>query len=63
MAVPWRLLTQVIEEVRVHGRVHINVEAAEQLLKADLRCHKCAKVIKNMPELKSHIQACKAQSS
>ena len=29
----------------------------EELLKQDLKCHKCRQAVKNMPELKKHLDA------
>lgn len=41
------------------GRLTIDLQAAESMLKQDLHCHICGQKIKNMPTLKSHIQRCK----
>ena len=53
-------LAAVKAELASKGRLEINRQAAEQLLKGDLRCHRCQATCKNMPALKVHIAACKA---
>ena len=41
------------------GRLTIDLQAAESMLKQDLHCHICGQKIKNLPTLKPHIQRCK----
>lgn len=45
-------------QLETHGSVHLQPEAAEALLKQELRCHGCRKKQANIPHLKSHIVTC-----
>ena len=43
------------------GRVVVDVEAAEELLKGEMRCYKCGERMQNMPTLTRHLgQGCEA---
>ncbi len=45
----------VTKELEENGKLTINKEKYEQMLKLPLTCHVCDKVFSNMPRLKSHI--------
>ncbi|XP_046325686.1 aprataxin-like isoform X1 [Haliotis rufescens] len=45
----------ILDQLEDKGRVETNTTENEQLLKRELRCHKCSKMFSTMPALKSHI--------
>ncbi|KAL0487229.1 transcription factor [Acrasis kona] len=47
-----------MDELLKNGKLNIDNNKAEQLLKADLKCSKCACRQQNMPKLKFHISKC-----
>ncbi|KAK9830245.1 hypothetical protein WJX72_010530 [[Myrmecia] bisecta] len=55
----FRPISAVREELEREGRLALDKAVAEQLLKADLRCHRCRAACKTMPALKAHTSACK----
>lgn len=48
----------LIEMLQDDGRVWFDEDKAEQLLLADMKCHRCRMPQKNLPSLKAHISAC-----
>ncbi|KAJ3026764.1 UNVERIFIED_CONTAM: hypothetical protein HDU68_005110 [Siphonaria sp. JEL0065] len=48
-------LETVVTRIEKDGSIEIDKEEYEQLLKGPLVCHKCQKTIKNIPELKKHL--------
>ncbi|KAJ3126782.1 hypothetical protein HK100_010087 [Physocladia obscura] len=53
----FRPLNQVIAEINEFGRIQIGTEEeCEALLKIPLVCYKCQKNMKNIPELKKHLE-------
>ncbi|KAJ3062029.1 hypothetical protein HDU98_002062 [Podochytrium sp. JEL0797] len=50
-------LEDVVEKIKEKGSIEINIEEYEQLLKGPLVCHKCKATLKNIPELKKHLEA------
>lgn len=54
-------LDAVVSEVNAHGSVRVDRAAAEQLLKAPLRCHRCGCMLGTTPQLKAHIVQCGQQ--
>lgn len=52
-------LCRILSDLKQHGGVTINKPAMLELLKADLRCHRCNAPQRTMPALKAHIAACK----
>jgi hypothetical protein len=42
------------------GRLRLDAGAAEALLRAPLRCHRCGGAQADMPRLRAHIAACAA---
>lgn len=50
----------VLTELEQHGRVlSCTTEVEADVAKADLRCHRCRTVLRNIPQLKKHISICK----
>ncbi len=49
-----------LQQLQTHGHLTINREAAHELLKQSLRCHRCNQVQRNLPVLKQHIVRCTA---
>lgn len=45
----------VIKTLEEKGKVPVDKDRCEQLLKLPLKCHVCNKTLSNMPKLKSHI--------
>ena len=48
----------VSRELEEHGRVHIDMQAIQDLMKAPLKCVWCHAVMPNLPAAKRHIAAC-----
>ena len=55
-------LEKVLTDLEARDAVEVDRARAEALLKQPLRCHHCQEVMKNMPDLKSHIVACMVRS-
>lgn len=53
----------VIQEVEEKGRVHIDMQAINGLMKAPLRCLWCNSVMQNLPATKRHITTCSQNPS
>lgn len=53
-------LDDVRAELLLQGKISMDRNAAELHLKEDLRCQWCHALIKNMPNLKAHINQCKS---
>ncbi|KAJ3319541.1 hypothetical protein HDU76_000518 [Blyttiomyces sp. JEL0837] len=51
--IPFEDIREMVER---NGRVQINKDEYEELLKNPLKCHKCDEDMSNMPELKRHIE-------
>ncbi|KAJ3290389.1 hypothetical protein HDU79_003244 [Rhizoclosmatium sp. JEL0117] len=49
-------LDKVIDEVTRNGCIKVDKEANEWLLKGPLVCHKCQQTLKNIPDLKRHLE-------
>jgi aprataxin len=50
---------KVLKTVAAFGRMTCDKTEYEDLLKGELRCHRCCQVIFSMPALKRHVAACK----
>ncbi|KAL1194073.1 Transcription factor [Cardamine amara subsp. amara] len=48
----------VIEEVKSQGMANV---VSEDLLKGELRCHRCRSAHPNIPKLKLHVRSCRSQ--
>lgn len=48
-----------IEKLKEEGKVEFDKNYYEQLLKCDLKCHRCGRPCKNIPTLKEHLSLCK----
>lgn len=53
-------VADVVAQLEARDSVNLQPEAAEELLKQDLRCHGCGKPQATMPQLKGHIVGCAA---
>ena len=55
-------LEKVLADLEARDAVVVDPVQAEALLKQPLRCHRCQAVMRNMPDLRSHVVACLARS-
>ncbi len=46
------------DSLPAQGQVDVDIAAADALLKAELRCHRCQQEQRNMPTLKAHLATC-----
>ena len=53
-------LEVVLLELTTVGKFNVPHDKVNQLLKLDLKCHKCKRGMKNMPTLKGHLEVCAA---
>lgn len=51
-------ISKVIEQVTRQGKVVVDEVECEKLLKGPLSCHRCGKILANMPKLRDHIGKC-----
>jgi aprataxin len=47
--------SKTIEQLKVNGKIRIDRDFYESLLKEPLRCHICRREMRNLPQLKRHI--------
>lgn len=53
----------VTRELQNNGRVHIDMRAIDDLMKAPLKCLWCKAVMQNLPATKRHINTCSQNPS
>ena len=53
----------IVKMLREEGKIVIDIDHYNSLLKKELQCHRCHRTLINMPKLKEHISCCRSPSS